>query len=376
MPIPFLSLRDQTASLKSEILAAFEAVIDTQGFANGPAVASFERKLASYLGVRDVVCVNSGTTALHAALLAVGVKPGDDVLTVSHTWISTAWAITYCGANPLFCDIDPATCGMDPAVIERRLTPRTSAILPVHLYGHPVDLDPILEIARRRGVPVVEDAAQSIGAKYQGRHTGTFGLANATSFYPGKNLGAWGEGGALMTDSPEIAARVRRLRDHAQASRHHHVEIGHNWRMDGLQGAVLSVKLGRLDQWNSRRREIAARYRVALCGLPGLRLLPAHAWCEPIWHVFPAFHTRRDALREALERRGVATGVHYPTPVHLQPAYAHLGLGRGALPEAERAADEEVSLPMFAELSDSEVDEVIGAVASACHELARRGSSP
>ena len=374
MAIPFLSLREQTASLKSEILAAFEAVIDTQGFANGPAVASFERKLASYLGVREVVCVNSGTTALHAALLAVGVKPGDDVLTVSHTWISTAWAITYCGANPVFCDIDPGTCGMDPAVVERRLTPKTSAILPVHLYGHPVDLDPILEIAQRRGVPVVEDAAQSIGAKYRGRHTGTFGLANATSFYPGKNLGAWGEGGALMTDSPEIAARVRRLRDHAQASRHHHVEIGYNWRMDGLQGAALSVKLDRLDGWNSRRRKLATRYQAALCDLPGLRLLPAHAWCEPIWHLFPVFHPSRDALRDALERRGVATGVHYPTPVHLQPAYAHLGLGRGALPEAERAAAEEVSLPMFAELGDSEVDEVIGAVTSACHELARPGN--
>jgi len=371
MSIPFLSLQDQTASLKSQVLKAFEQVIDTQGFASGPAVAAFEKKLASYLGVRDVVCVNSGTSALHAALLCVGVQPGDDVLTVSHTWISTAWAVSYCGANPVFCDIDPSTCGMDPADIERRLTRKTRAILPVHLYGQPVDLDPILDIARRRGISVVEDAAQSIGARYKHRQTGTFGLVNATSFYPGKNLGAWGEGGAVMTDDPEIAARVRRLRDHAQAARHQHVEIGFNWRMDGLQGAVLSIKLDQLDAWNLRRQQIAGRYRAAFGDLPGLRMLPAHAWCEPIWHVFPVFHGKRDELRAALDRHGVSTGVHYPTPVHLQPAYAHLNLRPGSLPAAERAAAEEISLPMFAELSDGQVDEVIRAVSAACHQLAR-----
>lgn len=370
MSIPFLSLRAQTASLKAEILSAFEQVIDTQGFTNGPAVASFEKKFASYLGTKHVICVNSGTTALHAALLCVGVQAGDDVLTVSHTWISTAWAVSYCGANPVFCDIDPATCCMDPEQLERRLTSKCKAILPVHLYGNSVALDPILEFAAKKGIPVIEDAAQSIGAKYQGRHTGTFGRVNATSFYPGKNLGAWGEGGAVMTDDDEIAARVRRLRDHAQADRHHHVEIGFNWRMDGLQGAVLSAKLDRLDSWNARRREIAARYQSELVGLPGLRMLAAQATVEPIWHIFPVFHAQRDLLRAALERRGVMTGVHYPTPVHLQPAYAYLGLGRGALPHAERAAAEEISLPMFAELSDTEVQETIAAVTSACRELA------
>ena len=370
MTIPFLSLRDQTVALKSKVLEAFEQVIDGQGFANGPAVAAFEKKFASYLGVREVVCVNNGTTAVHAALLGVGVRPGDDVLTVSHTWISTVWAVSYCGANPLFCDIDPGTCGMDPAQIERRLTPKTKAILPVHLYGQPVDLDAIREIARRKGIAVVEDAAQSIGATYKGRQTGGFGLASATSFYPGKNLGAWGEGGAVMTDDSEIAARIRRLRDHAQAARHHHTELGFNWRMDGLQGAVLSIKLDLLDTWNERRRQIAEKYRAAFAGLPGLRLLPSHAWAEPIWHIFPVFHEKRDALRDALERHGVSTGVHYPTPVHLQPAYAHLGLARGALPQSERIASEEVSLPMFAELADGQVEEVIRAVEAACHELA------
>jgi dTDP-4-amino-4,6-dideoxygalactose transaminase len=314
--------------------------------------------------------VNSGTTALHAALLSAGVGPGDDVLTVSHTWISTVWAVSYCGAKPVFCDIDPNTCGMDPREVERRLTPRTKAILPVHLYGQPVDLDPILEIGRRKGIPIIEDAAQSIGAQYKDRQTGSFGLVNATSFYPGKNLGAWGEGGAVMTNDVEIAARIRRLRDHAQAARHHHVEIGFNWRMDGLQGAVLSIKLDRLEGWNGRRQQIAARYQGALDGLPGLRMLPVHPWCTPIWHVFPVFHERRDQLRAVLERHGVSTAVHYPTPVHLQPAYSHLNLGSGSLPRAEQAAAQELSLPMFAELSDRDLDEVIAAVSASCRELA------
>ena len=272
MSIPFLSITQQTKALKAEVILAFQDVIDAQAFTNGPSVHKFEEKFAEYLGVREVVCVNSGTTALHAALIVAGVSPGDEVLTVSHTWISTVWAITYVGAKPVFCDIDPTTCGMDPAEVARRLTPKTKAILPVHLYGHPVDLDPILEMAKRHGIPVVEDAAQSIGSTYKGRLSGSFGLVNATSFYPGKNLGAWGEGGAVITDSPELASRVRRLRDHAQSSRHHHTELGFNWRMDGLQGAVLGVKIKYLDGWNARRRNIAARYVDGLKGLPGLRI--------------------------------------------------------------------------------------------------------
>ncbi len=370
MPIPFLSLRDQTASIKAEAMKALERVVDSQGFANGPAVEAFEKELAAYVGVREAVGVNSGTTALHAALICCGVQPGDDVLTVSHTWISTAWAVTYCNARPVFCDIDPATCGMDPKELERRLTPKTKAILPVHLYGHPADIDPILEFAKRHSLPVIEDAAQSVGARYKGKMTGSFGRVNATSFYPGKNLGAWGEGGAVLTNDPEIAARVRRLRDHAQLGRHNHVETGFNWRMDGFQGAVLSIKLKHLDGWNNRRRQIAARYFKAFSGLKGLTLLGAHDWCEPIWHIFPVFHARRDELRSALEKHGVQSGVHYPKPVHLQPVYEHLGLKAGSLPNSERVAAQEVSLPMFAELGDAEVDQVIEAVKAACGELA------
>ena len=300
--IPFLSLKDQTAALKPEVLAALEKVIDSQGFANGPAVEAFEKQLATFLGVKEVVCVNSGTTSLHAALIATGVKPGDDVLTVSHTWISTCWAISYAGAQPVFCDIDPATCGLDPAELAKKLTPNTKAILPVHLYGQPVDMDPILAFAKEKGLPVIEDCAQSIGAKYKGQQTGSLGTVNATSFYPGKNLGAYGEGGASMTNDSKLADRMRRLRDHAQQGRHNHVELGFNWRMDGFQGAVLSIKLAHLDAWNARRRVIADKYLQAFEGLKGVRTLPKHAWSEAIWHLFPIFHDRRDDFRAALEK--------------------------------------------------------------------------
>lgn len=370
--VPFLSLREQTLALKTELLAALEGVIDSQGFANGPAVAKFEDELAAFLGVKHVIAVNTGTTSLHAALICAGVGAGDEVITVAHTWISTVWAISYVGARPVFCEIAPATCGMDPADLARRITPKTKAIVPVHLYGQPVDLDPILETAKAHGIPVIEDCAQSVGALYRGRQTGTFGLVNATSFYPGKNLGALGEGGAVMTNDDEIAARVRRLRDHAQAGRHNHVELGFNWRMDGFQGAALSVKLKHLAAWNRRRQEIAAQYRTGLSALAehGLTMLPANDWSSPIWHIFPVFHAKRDQLRAALETRGVQTGVHYPRPVHLQPAYAALGLQAGALPLTEQAASTEISLPMFPELGDDSVRYVIEQVTAACRELA------
>lgn len=370
MTIPFLSLTEQTEKLKAEVLVELARVIDCQGFANGPAVAQFEKDFAQFLGVKHVVCMNSGTTALHAALLGAGVAPGDEVVTVSHTWISTVWAVSYVGAKPVFCEVDPRTCGMDPSDLAKRITPRTRAIVPVHLYGCPVEMQPILELAHQKGIPVIEDAAQSIGAEYQGRQTGTFGLVNATSFYPGKNLGAYGEGGAAMTDDDAIANRLRCLRDHAQAGRHNHVEVGYNWRMDGFQGAVLSVKLRYLKAWNERRREIAARYYDAFRGLSGLRLLTPPTASNPTWHIFPVFHAKRDAFRAALERKGVLSGVHYPKPVHLQPAYAHLGYSIGALPLAEQVASEEISLPMFPELTDTDAARVIEVVREVCAELA------
>jgi dTDP-4-amino-4,6-dideoxygalactose transaminase len=370
MTIPFLTLARQVAGLRAELDRALNAVVDSQGFANGPAVAVFEQELAEYIGVGNVVALNSGTSALHAALICAGVGAGDEVITVAHTWISTVWAVSYVGARPVLVDVDPLTCGLDPRLAERAIGPRTRAILTVHLYGHPADLDPILELGARHGIPVIEDCAQSIGARYKGRPTGGFGRVNATSFYPGKNLGAFGEGGAVLTDDATIAARVRRLRDHAQDGRHNHVELGFNWRMDGLQGAVLSVKLSHLDRWNTRRGEIARRYLEDLEGTPGLTLPSPQPWADPIWHIFPVYHERRDALRAALEERGVQTGVHYPRPVHLQPAYAWLGLGPGALPVSERLARTEISLPMFPELTDQEADAVVRAVREACRGLA------
>ena len=360
--IPILSLKEQTAGLREEILAALGGVIDAQAFAGGPAVAAFEDALSAYLGCRHSVGVNSGTSALHGALICAGVGAGDEVITVPHTWISTSWAISYVGARPVFVDVDRVTAGIDPARIESAITERTRAILLVHLYGHPVDLNPVLAVAQSRGIPVIEDSAQSLGARYRGRHTGTFGLVNTTSFYPGKNLGAFGEGGAVFTDDPAIATRLRALRDHAQAGRHHHTELGFNWRMDGLQGAVLSVKLRHLDRWNARRREIAARYLAGMAQARGLVLPAPQAWAEPNWHIFPVYHQRRDEFRAKLEAMGVQTGVHYPRPIHLQPAYAWLGHRPGDFPVAEELAATEISLPMFAELTDAQVEAVISAV--------------
>jgi dTDP-4-amino-4,6-dideoxygalactose transaminase len=368
--IPFLTLKEQTAKLKPEILKALEGVIDTQGFANGPAVDKFEKEFAAYLGVKHAICVNSGTTSLHAALLCCDVKPGDDVLTVAHTWISTVWAVSYVGANPVFCDIDPDTAVMDAKELEKKLTKKTKAILPVHLYGQPADIDAMLDFSKKKGIPLIEDAAQSIGARWKGKQTGSFGLVNATSFYPGKNLGAFGEGGACMTDDDEHAARIRSLRDHAQRGRHHHVEIGFNWRMDGFQGAVLSVKLGHLDAWNDRRRAIAKTYLAGMANLPGVRLPKVAANADPIWHIFSIFHDKRDAFRAALEKHGVQSGMHYPKPVHFQPAYKHLGLGPGSLPKSEKCAETQISLPMFPELTDADAAEVVRVVGVVAKELA------
>ncbi len=366
--IPFLSLKAQTAALRDQIMTALGTVVDAQEFVNGSAVAVFEKALASYLGCHETIGVNSGTTALHAALVGAGVRAGDEVITVPYTWISTSWAISYVSAKPVFVDVDRATCGIDPARIEAALTPRTKAIVLVHLYGHPVDLDPVLDIARRANLAVIEDCAQSMGARYKGRHTGTFGLVNTTSFYPGKNLGAFGEGGAVITADPAIAGRVRALRDHAQSDRHLHTELGFNWRMDGFQGAVLNAKLPFLEAWNARRRQIAARYLRGMAGSPGLELPTPQVWAEPNWHIFSVFHPRRAAFRARLEQLGVQTSVHYPRPVHLQPAYAWLGHHAGAFPVAEELAATQVSLPMFPELTDQDVDTVIAAVRAAAVE--------
>ena len=346
--VPFLDIKEQNRRIWPELQQALDAVMSQAQFILGPAVERFESAFARYLGRRFCVGLNSGTSALHMALVACNVGPGDEVITTPHSWISTSWAVSYVGATPVFVDIDPATYTIDPALVEEAITPRTKAILPVHLYGQACDMDALCRIADRHGLVLIEDAAQAHGAAYDGRRIGSFGRIGCFSFYPGKNLGAFGEGGAVVTDDEALAARIRRLRDHAQQGRHHHVEIGYNTRMEGIQGAVLEVKLQHLDAWNAARNRHAQCYHQILADTPRLKLPAIPASGRHVWHLFVVLVEAmdRDRLQRQLAERGVATGVHYPTPIHLQPAYAHLGYKRGDFPVAEDVMARCLSLPM------------------------------
>jgi dTDP-4-amino-4,6-dideoxygalactose transaminase len=358
MFVPFLDLRAHNQSLWPEIQAALEPVMEEAQFILGPAVERFETHFAAYLGARHCVGLNNGTSALHMALLACDVGPGDEVITTPATWISTAWAVSYVGARPVFVDVDPQTYTLDPAQVERAITPRTRALLPVHLYGQTADLYRLRSLADDYGLVLVENAAQAHGARFAGKRVGTFGRAGCFSFYPGKNLGAFGEAGCVVTDDDDVARRVRRLRDHAQQGRHHHVEIGYNTRMEGIQAAVLDAKLPHLDAWNAARARHARRYRELLADVPGL-VLPAAPRSEGhVWHLFVvlARDRPREEVRRALAERGIATGVHYPTPVPFQPAYADLGYRRGDFPVAEDLMANCLSLPMFPELTADQVE--------------------
>lgn len=372
MQVPFLDLKAQHRSLRSELRAALDAVFDDAAFILGPAVENFERAFAAHLGAEHCIAVNSGTSALHLALLACDIGPDDEVITTPHTWISTAWAISYAGARPKFVDIDPHTYNIDPQQAARAVTPRTRALLPVHLYGRPADMTPLVQLAEDAGLALIEDAAQAHGARYQARRVGTFGRAGCFSFYPGKNLGACGEGGAVATNDGDLARRIRRLRDHAQARRHDHVEIGYNMRMEGMQGAALSVKLPHLDAWNAARGLRAARYNELLADAPGLVLPPAAPPGACAWHLYVVLLPpgTRHQVQESLSRRGVATGVHYPTPIHLQQAYAKLGGRRGDFPAAEEVASRCLSLPLYPELTFEQVDYVAAALRESLDELA------
>jgi dTDP-4-amino-4,6-dideoxygalactose transaminase len=352
--VPHFDLRKQFSSLRDEIREALDRVCSSTSFILGEEVSEFEKEFAAYCEVKYCVALNSGTSALHLALLALGVKPGDEVITTPNTFIATAEAICYAGAKPVFVDIDPKTANLDPALIELVITDRTKAILPVHLYGRPADMEPILETARKRSLAVIEDACQAHGARYRGRRVGSVGHAAAFSFYPTKNLGAYGEGGGLTTDDPGIAALVRALRNHGQSGPYTHARIGYNYRMGGFQGAVLRVKLKRLEQWNGRRKEIAALYRNVLQGAK-VEIPPDDPRDERVYHLFVVYVERRDAVRAALEARGVHTGIYYPRPVHLQPAFAALGFGPGSFPQAERACARALSMPFFPEMSDEQV---------------------
>jgi dTDP-4-amino-4,6-dideoxygalactose transaminase len=359
--VPFVDLKAQHKGLRAELLEAAARVIDSGQFVLGDEVAAFEEELAAFCGVKYAVGLNTGTSALHLALLAGGVGPGDEVITVSHTFVATASAIRYAGATPVLVDIDPESYTMAASLVERAVTRRTKAILPVHLYGQPADMDPILELARQRNLYVIEDSCQAHGAAYKGRRAGSMGHMAAFSFYPGKNLGACGEGGALVTNDAELAERVRMLRDWGQDRRYHHALFGFNYRMDNLQGAFLRIKLRHLPAWTEARRAHALRYRELLAG-SSVRLPREMPYATHAYHLYAVMTPRRDALRAALGDRGIATGLHYPTPVHLQPCFAGLGVRRGDLPVTEKAAAEELSLPMYPELTDAEMREVAAAV--------------
>jgi dTDP-4-amino-4,6-dideoxygalactose transaminase len=364
MQIPLIDLRTQYRSLKPRIDAAVTRVMESGRFVLGPEVAAFEAEFAEHCHTRHAIGTSSGTSALHMALLAAGVGPGDEVVTVPFTFVATVAAILYTGARPVLVDVEPGTLNMDPDRIEAAVTSRTRAIVPVHLYGQMADMDPILRIGEARGLTVVEDAAQAHGAEHLGRRAGSMGAVGCFSFYPGKNLGAAGEGGAVTTDDDELAARVRLLRDWGAEGKYHHVMRGYNARLEELQAAILRVKLAELESWTEARRAHAARYRELLAGA-GVDLPEEAPGRRHVYHVFAIRHPERDRLAGELAARGVATGIHYPVPVHLQPGYADLGYGPGDFPVAERAAREVLSLPMYPELRPDQVEAVAELVAEA-----------
>lgn len=361
MKVKFVDLSAQHKTLETEIKEVFNRVLSNCSFVLGPEVDKFERAFASYCGVAHCIAVSNGTAALQLVLQALGVGPGDEVITVAHTFIATAEAINAAGARPVFVDIDAASYTMDPAKLEAVITPRTKAIIPVHLYGQPADMDAINAIAARYNVPVIEDSCQAHGARYKGRRAGSLGRAACFSFYPSKNLGACGEGGAITTDDAELANRVRMLRDHGSVKKYEHDFPAYNLRLEGLQGGILAVKLPHLDGWNDKRRALAKRYdelfRSSKVITP--KQMP---YVEHVYHLYVVVVEEREELRKALSEQGIENGLHYPIPLHLQKAYASLGYKEGDFPVSEYVASKHVSLPMYAELPLEHVDRVARAV--------------
>lgn len=359
--VPLVDLGAQYASIRDDIDAAVARVLESGQFVLGPEVAAFEEQFAAYVGARHAVATASGTSALHLALLAAGVGPGDEVITVPFTFVATVAAIEYTAATPVLVDIEERYCTMDPIEMDKAITARTRAIIPVHLYGQSADMDAITSVARRHGLAVIEDAAQAHGAIYNGRFVGTIGDLGCFSFYPTKVLGAYGEGGIVVTDDGARAAQVRRLRDWGQTAKHTHAVRGFNARMDALQGAVLQVKLRRLESWIEARRRIALQYDNVLSsrgvGVPAVRPGSRH-----VYSTYTIRYSRRERLAEWLKSQGIQTEAHYPTPVHLQPAYASLGYRPDDFPRAERAAKDVLSLPIYPELSPAQIDRVCEAI--------------
>lgn len=367
MSVPFVDLQAQYSSIEAEVNAAIKGVLERSDFILGRELDLFEREFADYVGTGYAIGVDSGMSALTLILKGLGIGPGDEVITSANTFIATALTISAVGATPVLVDVDPETLTLDLDCLERSITSRTRAIMPVHLFGHPEDMDPIMEIANRHGLQVIEDACQSHGATYKGRMTGTFGVAAAYSFYPAKNLGAYGDGGMIVTSDAELAESIQLLRNYGQTAKYHHAIQGYNNRLDTLQAAVLRVKLRYLDEWNAARRRHADRYDRLLNG-SGLTVPPRMPEVEPVWHLYAVRTDYRDELRTFLQERGVSSGIHYPIPIHLQPAYQELGHEQGDFPVAELDALRMLSLPMYAELSD----EQINYVADCIHEFFSR----
>ena len=364
MNVPFLDLKIQYKSLQDELKQALVDVMENTAFAGGPFVARFETDFAAFCGSKYAIGVGNGTDALWLSLLALGVGPGDEVITVPSTFIATAEAISYAGATPVFVDIKEDTYNMDPAKLEKAITKKTKAIIPVHLFGQTADMDPILKVADAHKLPVLEDACQAHGSEYKGKKAGTIGKTGSFSFYPGKNLGAYGEAGAVTTDDPAIADKIKMIRDHGQAKKYYHDVIGWNARMDGFQGAVLGVKLKHLAGWNDARRAHAAQYNKLLAGIPQICLPKEVDYARHIYHIYAIRVAERDKLMAFLGEKGVSCGIHYPVPVHLQKAYAFLNQKEGSFPVAEKCAAEFVSLPMFPELTPEQVEYTAGAITS------------
>jgi dTDP-4-amino-4,6-dideoxygalactose transaminase len=362
MKVPFLDLNAQHAPFADEFTSAIREVIDSSAFAGGPFVEKFEQEFAAYCGAKYTIGVGNGTDALWLALLACGIGEGDEVITVPNTFVATVEAIVRCNARPAFVDVDENTFTLDPTQLGKCLTARTKAIIPVHLFGQPADMDPILEFARAHGLIIIEDAAQAHGALYKGRHAGTMGNAGCFSFYPGKNLGAFGEAGAVITNNSEVAEKIGVLRDHGQSPKYHHILNGWNCRMDGVQAAVLSVKLHHLDKANLLRRERASLYDDAFADSDGVVTPTEAGYARHVYHVYAIRVQRRDELLRFLAAKGIGCGVHYPIPIHVQDAWRSLGYSEGAFPVAENLADEFLSLPIFPELTEEQIEHVVRCV--------------
>ncbi|CAD7766645.1 MAG: UDP-4-amino-4-deoxy-L-arabinose--oxoglutarate aminotransferase [Candidatus Argoarchaeum ethanivorans] len=362
MQVPFLDLKTQYKELEKEVVPAVTTAMENGAFIGGPQVTGFEEEFAEFCDSKQCVGVNSGTDALRFALMAVGVQPGDEVITVPNTFIATTESISQVGARPVFVDISPDTCNMDPSGVEKAITEKTKAIIPVHLYGQTVDMDPLMESARKNGLAVIEDACQAHGALYKNRKAGSIGSVGCFSFYPGKNLGAYGEGGAAVTHDESIARKMSMIRDHGQSKKYYHDIEGYNGRLDAIQAGILRIKLKRLAGWNQSRRENAKYYDGLLSDLPDVTLVKEAEFAQSVYHLYVILVEDRDGLQKFLDSKGIATGLHYPLPLHLQKAYDHLGYSKGDFPVTEKIADRLLSLPMFPELTKDQIEYVVDAI--------------